>query len=129
MSSTGSVDDPPVVALSASSSPGASARARWTLRALFLVLLVAFAAGIWGTVLRPPAYEVKGEVVARAGAGLLIIRHEAVSGLGMSAMELMVVEGEPALLDAAALRAGDRVRLAVRSQGERIVAVWVEKLM
>ena len=68
------------------------------------MLLLAFAAGIWGTVLRPPAYEVKGEVVARAAPGLLIVRHEAVSALGMAAMELMAVEGEPALF---LLRPGD----------------------
>lgn len=95
---------------------------------MFVVLLVAFAAGIWGTVLRPPAYEVKGEVVARAGPGLLIVRHEAVSALGMAAMELMTVEGEPATFDAMPLAAGDRVRLAVRAEGDRLRAVWIEKL-
>jgi len=114
--------------LSRSPSPRASARARWTLWALFVVLLLAFAAGIWGTVLRPPAYEVKGEVVARAGPALLIVRHEAVSALGMAAMELMTVEGEPAIFDATPLVAGDRVRLAVRADGDRVRVVWIEKL-
>ena len=92
------------------------------------MLLLAFAAGIWGTVLRPPAYEVKGEVVARAGPGLLIVRHEAASALGMAAMELMAVEGTPAIFDATPLAAGDRVRLAVRAEGDRIRVVWIEKL-
>lgn len=92
------------------------------------MLLLAFAAGIWGTVLRPPAYEVKGEVVARAAPGLLIVRHEAVSALGMAAMELMTVEGEPTLFDTTPLAAGDRVRLAVRAEGDRIKVVWLEKL-
>jgi hypothetical protein len=92
------------------------------------VLLLAFAAGIWGTVLRPPAYEVKGEVVARAAPGLLIVRHEAASALGMAAMELMAVEGEPEVFDATPLAAGDRVRLAVRARGDRISVVWIEKL-
>ena len=92
------------------------------------MLLVAFAAGIWGTVLRPPAYEVKGEVVARAAASLLIIRHEAVSALGMAAMELMTVQGEPAIFDATPLTAGDRVRLAVRADGDRVRVVWIERL-
>ncbi len=78
--------------------------------------------------LRPPAYEVKGEVVARAAPGLLILRHEAVSGLGMAAMELMAVDGEPALFDATPLAPGDRVRLAVRAEGDRIRVVWIEKL-
>jgi hypothetical protein len=120
--------DVPDRPLTSSSSPRASTRARWTLWALFFVLLLAFAAGIWGTVVRPPAYEVKGEVVARAGPGLLIVRHEAASALGMAAMELMAVEGEPALFDATPLAAGDRVRLAVRAQGDRISVVWIEKL-
>lgn len=92
------------------------------------MLLLAFAAGIWGTVLRPPAYEVKGEVVARAGPGLLIVRHEAASALGMAAMELMAVEGEPAIFDATPLAPGDRVRLAVRAVGDRITVVWLEKV-
>lgn len=92
------------------------------------MLLVAFAAGIWGTVLRPPAYEVKGEVVARAAPALLIIRHEALSTLGMAAMELMTVEGEPAIFDATPLVAGDRVRLAVRAEGDRVRVLWIEKL-
>jgi hypothetical protein len=92
------------------------------------VLLLAFAVGIWGTVLRPPAYEVKAEVVARAGPALLLIRHEGVSALGMAAMELMSVEGDPAIFDATPLVAGDRVRLAVRAEGDRIRVVWIEKL-
>lgn len=92
------------------------------------MLLLAFAAGIWGTVLRPPAYEVKGEVVARAAPGLLIVRHEAASALGMAAMELMAVEGNPAAFDATPLAIGDRVRLAVRAEGDRIRVVWIEKL-
>lgn len=89
------------------------------------MLLAAFAAGIWGTVIRPPAYEVTGEVVARPSAGLLLVRHEAVAGLGMSAMELMAVTADPTLLDAAGLRPGDRVRLAVRPRGDEIVLLRV----
>ena len=46
-----------------------------------MVLVVAFAAGLWGTVLRPAAYEVQGEVLKQAAPDLLIVRHEAISGL------------------------------------------------
>jgi hypothetical protein len=46
----------------------------------------------------------------------------------MAAMELMAVEGEPAVFDATPLAAGDRVRLAVRAEGDRIRVVWIEKL-
>jgi hypothetical protein len=94
---------------------------------LFVVLVVLFAAGLWGTVVRPPAYEVRGEVVARAAPDLLLIRHQAVSALGMGSMEMMAVRGAPATLDAARLSPGDRVRLAVRPHGDEIQLVWVER--
>lgn len=100
---------------------------RWPLALLFVALLAAFAAGIWGTILRPPAYEVRGTVVARPAPDLLLVRHEAVAALGMSAMELMGVSADPALLDAAAPRPGDRVTLAVRQRGDRIVLLRIAK--
>lgn len=93
-----------------------------------MALLAAFAAGIWGTVIRPPAYEVRGTVVGRPSADMLLVRHEAVSGLGMSAMELMAVSASPALLDPAAPKPGDRVKLAVRQQNDQLVLIRIEKL-
>jgi hypothetical protein len=104
------------------------ASARRLLVVLFLVLVALFAAGLWGTVVRPAAYEVRGEVVARAAADMLVIRHQPVSGLGMGAMELMAVRGAPSMLDQAALAPGQRVRLAVRQDGDALVLVWVERL-
>ena len=92
------------------------------------MLVTAFAAGLWGTVLRPAAYEVQGQVLARAAPDLLLVRHEAIAGLGMSAMETMAVFADPALLDAADLAPGTRVRLAVRRRGDELVLVRVEKL-
>jgi hypothetical protein len=91
-------------------------------------LLGAFAVGLWGTILRPPAYEVRGEVVARPAGNLLLIRHEAVGALGMGAMELMAVFAAPAELDAARLEPGERVRLAVRPRGDELHLVWIERL-
>lgn len=111
----------------AGDAPNPFRRGRVVVVALFATLLTAFAAGLWGTLLRPPAYEVRGEVVARAAPDLLLVRHEAVATLGMSAMETMAVVGEPRMLDAAALIPGDRVRMAVRQQGDEVVLVWVEK--
>jgi hypothetical protein len=95
---------------------------------LFLALLGAFAAGLWGTVVRPSAYEVRGEVVARPARDLLLVRHGGVPALGMQAMDLMAVTAEPASLDAADPRPGDRVRLAVRPRGADLVLVRIEKL-
>lgn len=45
----------------------------------------------------------------------------------MSAMDTMAVAAEPRLLDAAALAPGDRVRMAVRSLGDDLIVVWIEK--
>ena len=103
------------------------ARARGLLIALFVVLVAAFAAGLWGTVLRPAAYEVQGEVLDRAAPDLLLVRHEAISGLGMSAMETMAISVMPQQLATLDLEPGDRVRLAVRPRGDDLVLVWIEK--
>lgn len=92
------------------------------------MLLGAFAVGIWGTIVRPPAYEVRGTVVARPAPDLLLVSHEAVAALGMAAMELMAVTADPALLDPVDLRPGDRVRLAVRPRGADVVLIRVERL-
>lgn len=90
-------------------------------------MLAAFAAGLWGTILRPAAFEVQGEFVARAAPDLIVVRHEAVTGLGMSAMEHMAVSVEPAQVDSLELRPGERVRLAVRQEGDRLVLVRIER--
>ncbi|PYN77112.1 MAG: hypothetical protein DMD97_10150 [Candidatus Rokuibacteriota bacterium] len=95
---------------------------------LFVVLLAAFAVGIWGTVLRPAAYEVRGVLVARPTPDLIVVRHEPVAGLGMGAMELMAVSAEPALLDPLAPKAGDRVKLAVRQRDDRLILLRIERL-
>jgi hypothetical protein len=104
------------------------ASARRLVSVLFVVLVGLFAAGLWGTVVRPAAYEVRGEVVARAAPDLLLVRHQPISGLGMGAMEMMAVRGTPATLDAARVGPGDRVRLAVRPAGEDVTLVWIERL-
>jgi Copper binding periplasmic protein CusF len=91
-------------------------------------LLAAFAAGIWGTVIRPAAYEVRGTIVARSASDMLLVRHEPVAGLGMKAMELMAISASPALLDPVDPRPGDRVKLAVRQRDDQLVLIRIEKL-
>jgi hypothetical protein len=86
------------------------------------------AAALWATVLRPPAFEVHGEVVARPAPDILLVRHGPLGALGMQAMEMMAVDAEPERLDAAGLRPGDRVRLAVRPEGDRLVLLSVRRL-
>ena len=87
-----------------------------------------FGLGLWGTVIRPPAYEVRGVIVARSGPGMLLVRHEAVAALGMSAMELMAVVGDPATIDAARVGPGDEVRLAVRRQDDQVKLIRIERI-
>jgi len=98
------------------------------LAALFAVLLASLAVGLWGTILRPAAYEVRGELVARSSVDTILVRHDPIAALGMGAMELMEVVGDPTLLDASGARAGDRVRLAVRPVDDRLVLVRIERL-
>ena len=58
---------------------------------------------------------------------MLLVRHEAVAALGMGAMELMAVLGEPAAIDRAGVAPGDPVRLAVRQRGADAVLLRIEK--
>jgi hypothetical protein len=93
-----------------------------------VALVAAFAAALWATVVRPPAYEVRGQIAARPAGNLILVRHEAVPALGMSSMELMAVFADPALLDAANVKPGDRVRLAVRPKDTDLQLLRIEKL-
>jgi hypothetical protein len=90
-------------------------------------LLVAFAAGLWGTVLRPAAYEVQGEFIARAAPDLILVRHQTIAALGRSAMEQMAVSVTPAQIDPLALKPGDRIRIAVRPEGDRLALLRIER--
>jgi hypothetical protein len=94
---------------------------------VFAVLLAGFAVGIWGTLLRPAAYEVRGTIVARPAPDLLIVRHDEIPALGMRAMDLMTIVAEPAAVDRSGAVPGDRVRLAVRQRGEELLLVRIEK--
>jgi len=102
---------------------------RLALAVVFVLLLAGFAAGLWGTLLRPSAYEVRGTLVARPAANLLLVQHEDIAGLGMRAMELMAVFADPAVVDRASVSPGQRVRLAVRpGDKNELQLVWIEKL-
>jgi Copper binding periplasmic protein CusF len=109
-------------------SPSRRALARRLLVVLFVLLVVLFGAALWGTVVRPAAFEVRGEVIGRAAPDIILIRHQPVSGLGMGAMEMMAVHATPAALDTAGLAPGERVRLAVRQDGDALRLVWIERV-
>lgn len=87
-----------------------------------------FGVGIWGTLVRPAAYEVRGTIVARPAANLLLVRHEDVPALGMRAMDLMAIFGDPNVVERAGVGPGERVRLAVRQQNDQLTLLRIEKL-
>ncbi|HUM16868.1 MAG TPA: hypothetical protein VL086_14330 [Candidatus Nitrosotalea sp.] len=69
-----------------------------------------------------------GVFEARASETLMLVKHDAVPGF-MDEMQSMVLYAEtPGLLEAADLRRGDRVRLTVRQEKERLVAVEIQKI-
>ena len=116
--------------LTARSTPGRASR--WWTPALYVVLLAAFAVGIWGSYRAvfpgPGLYRVTGVFAARAGAEMMLVRHEAVAGL-MDDMESMLFFTESKeLLDRAALTPGDRILLTVRKAPERLLVVEIRKV-
>lgn len=105
---------------------------RWAVPLLFVVLLAAFAAGIWGSYRAVfPAkglYRVTGIFEGRAGDTMILVRHDAVPGLmeEMASMAFFVESKE--LLDRAALRQGDRVRFTIRPVPDRLLVVEIQKI-
>jgi Cu/Ag efflux protein CusF len=71
---------------------------------------------------------VRGAIVARPAANLILVRHEAVAALGMTSMELMAVFSDPVLLDRAQINPGDRVRLAVRRKADELTLLRIERI-
>jgi Cu/Ag efflux protein CusF len=59
---------------------------------------------------------------------MILVRHEAVAALGMQAMELMAITGDPAVIDGAGVRTGDQVRVAVRPRGNEILLIQIRRL-
>ncbi len=58
----------------------------------------------------------------------MLVRHDVVPGL-MDEMQSMALFAEsPGLLDAADVRRGDRVRLTVRQEKDRLVVIEIQKI-
>jgi hypothetical protein len=105
---------------------------RWAAPLLFVVLVGAFAAGIWGSYRATfPArglYRVTGVFERRAGETLILVRHDAVPGL-MEEMTGMALEVESAgLVERAGIGPGDRVRLTIRQEPGRLVVVELQRI-
>ena len=105
---------------------------RWAVPVLFTLLLVGFAAGIWGTYREAfPArglYRVTGVFESRGGETMMLVRHDAVPGLMPEMRSMVFVAESKELLDTAALHTGDRVRLTVRQIPDHLLVVEIRKL-
>ena len=105
---------------------------RWAVPFLFALLLVAFAAGIWGSYRESfpgkGLYRVSGVFETRAGDTLILVKHEAVPGLmqEMGSMALFAESRE--MLDRAELHPGERVRLTVRQFPDKLLIVEIQKV-
>ena len=106
---------------------------RFRVVALFVVLVLGFALGIWGTY--RAVYPEKGVhrltavFQSRAGDTAILVGHEAIPALSMGSMELMAFDVESkTLLDQAGLKAGDRVRLTIRQTPDRLLVVKIERV-
>jgi len=105
---------------------------RWAVPFLFALLLVAFAAGIWGSYRESfpgkGLYRVSGVFETRAGDTLILVKHEAVPGLmqEMGSMALFAESRE--MLDRAELHPGERVRLTVRQLPDKLLIVEIQKV-
>ncbi len=96
------------------------------------MLLVAFAAGIWGNYREAfpgrGLYRVSGVFEARWGETMMLVRHERVPGLMDEMASMSLVTESKALLDQAALAPGDRVRLTIRQTPQALLVVEIVKL-
>jgi len=104
---------------------------RWAAPLLFGVLLAGFAAGIWGSYRQIfPAkglHRVTGVFQGRAGDTVILVRHDAVTGLMDEMTSMAFFSDSRDFLDAADLHPGDRIRLTVReAPGERDKLVVVD---
>lgn len=73
-------------------------------------------------------YRVTGVFEARSGDTLMLVKHDVVPGFMDEMLSMALFAESPALLDAAGLVRGDRVRLTVRQEKDRLVAVEILKI-
>lgn len=73
-------------------------------------------------------YRVTGVFEARSGDTLMLVKHDVVPGFMDEMLSMAIFAESPALLDTAALVRGDRVRLTVRQEKDRLVAVEILKI-
>lgn len=99
---------------------------------LYVVLLVALAAGLWGTYRKVfPArdlYRVTGVFQSRIGDTMILVRHDKVPGLMDEMKSMMFIAESRPLLDQAQLRSGDRVRFTLRQTPDKLLLVEIQRI-
>jgi hypothetical protein len=73
-------------------------------------------------------YRVTGVFEARSGETLMLVKHDVVPGFMDEMLSMAIFAESPALLDGAGVVRGDRVRLTVRQEKDRLVAVEILKI-
>jgi hypothetical protein len=71
---------------------------------------------------------VTGVFEARSGDSLMLVKHDVVPGFMDEMQSMAVFADSPERLTAAGLTRGDRVRLTVRQEKDRLVAVEILKI-
>lgn len=105
---------------------------RWLAPLLYVVLVVAFAAGVWGSYRAVfPArdlYRVTGVFESRVGDTMILVRHDKVPGLMDEMKSMMFMVESRQLLDQAQLRTGDRVRFTLRQTPDKLLLVEIQRI-
>ena len=120
-----------------SPAPASTARGKgrvrsWYVPVLYVVLILAFGAGLWGSYRGvfpgKGLHRVNGVFVARMGEQMILVRHEPVPGV-MDEMQSMLFYAESRdLLDRANLVSGDHVRFTLRQTPDHLLVVEIHRL-
>jgi hypothetical protein len=104
----------------------------WLVPALYVLLLVTFAAGIWGSYRAVfPArnmYRATGVLVARPGDTMILVRHEAVSGLMDQMQSMLFFTESREVIDRAKISPGDRLRFTIKTTPDKLLVVDIQKI-
>ena len=105
---------------------------RWLAPLLYVVLVVAFATGIWGSYRAVfPArdlHRVTGVFESRIGDTMILVRHDKVPGLMDEMKSMKFIVESRRLLDQAQLRSGDRVRFTLRQTPDKLLLVEIQRI-
>lgn len=104
----------------------------WLVPALYVLLLVVFAAGIWGSYRAVfPAknlHRVTGVMVARPAESMILVRHEAVPGLMGEMQSMLFFTESREVIDRAKISPGDRLRFTIKTTPDKLLVVDIQRI-